>query len=305
MKKFKRNLIITLILTMAFSVIFNYNVSIADVGSFEDYDSGSSWDDDSWDSGSSWDYWDDDDDYSYGGTSHSSVESSPLESFITFIIIAVIVCVIISSSKNKSTRKPISEYPHNNFDSEENVERRIKAVDEMFNKEEFLSWTRSLFVKLQEAWTARDWSSIRVFETNELFEQHQKQIQGYIDRKQINVMERICVLSVKLADFKQTGNKDILTVILKSRMNDYIIDETTGKIIKGDKSTDIYSTYKLDFIRTTGEKTKPGSIEINTTNCPNCGAPTQITSSGKCEYCGSVITTGEHSWALSNLEKIG
>ena len=72
-----------------------------------------------------------------------------------------------------------------------------------------------------------------------------------------------------------------------------------------DKTTDRYSTYKLDFIRTTGEKTKPGSIEINTTNCPNCGAPTQITSSGKCEYCGSVITTGEHSWALSNLEKIG
>ena len=118
-------------------------------------------------------------------------------------------------------------------------------------------------------------------------------------------MERICVLSVKLADFKQTGNKDVLTVVLKSRMNDYIIEETTGKIVKGDKTTDRYSTYKLDFIRTTGEKTKPGSIEINTTNCPNCGAPTQITSSGKCEYCGSVITTGEHSWALSNLEKIG
>lgn len=185
------------------------------------------------------------------------------------------------------------------------LKEKVKAVDEMFNKEEFLSWTRSLFVKLQEAWTARDWSTIRVFETNELFEQHQKQLQGYIDRKQINVMERICVLSVKLADFKQTGNKDVLTVVLKSRMNDYIIDETTGKIVKGDKTTDRYSTYKLDFIRTTGEKTKPGSIEINTTNCPNCGAPTQITSSGKCEYCGSVITTGEHSWALSNLEKIG
>ena len=117
-------------------------------------------------------------------------------------------------------------------------------------------------------------------------------------------MERICVLSVRLVSFKQTGNKDVLTVLLRSRMNDYIIDETTGKIIKGDKTKDIYSTYKLDFIRTTGEKTKPGPIDVNTTNCPNCGAPTQITSSGKCEYCGSIITTGEHSWALSNLERI-
>ena len=43
--------------------------------------------------------------------------------------------------------------------------------------------------------------------------------------------------------------------------------------------------------------------KISTTNCPNCGAPTQITSAGKCEYCGSIITTGEYSWVLSNLER--
>ena len=304
MKKLKKCLIVVLILTIFFSAIFNYNVSIADVGNFEDYDSGSSWDDDSWDSESSWNDWDDDD-YSYSGTSYSSGGSSPLVSIITVIIIFIIAGAIASSNNKKSTKNRHIPSIYDEFDSsEENVERKIKAVDEMFNKEEFSAWTRSLFIKLQEAWTARDWSTIRVFETNELFEQHQKQLQDYIDRKQINVMERICVLSVKLADFKQTGNKDVLTVVLKSRMNDYIIDETTGKIIKGDKTKDIYSTYKLDFIRTTGEKTKPGPIDVNTTNCPNCGAPTQITSSGKCEYCGSIITTGEHSWALSNLERI-
>ena len=30
--------------------------------------------------------------------------------------------------------------------------------------------------------------------------------------------------------------------------------------------------------------------EIKTTNCPNCGAPTTITSAGQCEYCGSEYT---------------
>ena len=66
-------------------------------------------------------------------------------------------------------------------------------------------------------------------------------------------------------------------------MVDYIIDENTGAVVKGDKTTDRYSTYRLDFIRKTGVKTKPGTEKVNTTNCPNCGAPTQITSSGKCE----------------------
>lgn len=69
---------------------------------------------------------------------------------ITFIIIIAIAYAI--SSKNKHTPiRPVQMYqPASNFDSEENVERKVKAVDEMFNKEEFLSWTRSLFVKLQK-----------------------------------------------------------------------------------------------------------------------------------------------------------
>ena len=57
------------------------------------------------------------------------------------------------------------------------------------------------------------------------------------------------------------------------------------------------------FIRKTGVKTKPGEATVNTTNCPNCGAPTKITSSGKCEYCGSIVTTGEYDWVLSSLSR--
>ena len=60
--------------------------------------------------------------------------------------------------------------------------------------------------------------------------------------------------------------------------------------------------YRLTFMRKAGVKTKEGTNAKSTTNCPNCGAPTQITSAGKCEYCNSVITTGEHDWVLSNLE---
>lgn len=299
LKEIARIIILVIVLTFVASSC----ISIADVGSFEDYDSGSSsWGSSDWDS-SSWDY-----DYDYdSGSNYTYIGGgSPLPGIIIFIIIVAISMYVKSKQKN-NWQMPKQQFQTQNYayKSEEEVEKEVKAVDELFNKEEFLSWSRDLFVKLQEAWTARDWSTIRVFETNELFEQHHKQLQDYIDRKQINKMERICVKSAQLADFKQTGDKDILTVILKSRMVDYIIDEETGKVLKGDKVTDRHSTYKLEFIRKTGVKTKPGSNQINTTNCPNCGAPTQITSSGKCEYCGSVITTGEHSWALANLEKIG
>ena len=64
---------------------------------------------------------------------------------------------------------------------------------------------------------------------NELFEQHQKQLQGYIDNHQINMLERICVKSASLSEFKQIGDKDVLTVVLNSKMIDYISVFQTGK----------------------------------------------------------------------------
>lgn len=281
---------------------------IADVGSFESYDSGSSSSSSSWgSSSSSWDY--DDYDYDYGSSSRhysSSSSSSGFEVAFTIFAFAIIVMIIYGISKNKDKFMAVQQSVQNmgiNTD-EAGVEAKVKAIDPMFNKEEFLSFARSVFVKLQEAWTARDWSVIRPFESNELFEQHQKQLQGYIDNNQINVMERICVKDIKLSHFAQVGDKDVLKVILSSKMVDYIIDATTQKVLKGDKVTDRHSTYQLTFIRKTGVKTKAGTNEVNTTNCPNCGAPTQITSSGKCEYCGSVITTGEYNWVLSDLTKL-
>ena len=119
----------------------------------------------------------------------------------------------------------------------------------MFNKEEFIANAKSLFVKLQQAWTDRDWSVIRVFETNELFEQHKNQLQGYIDNNQINVMDRICVNFANLYSFEQNGDKDILTVRLNSRMADYIIDATTKQVLRGDKTTERVNTYILTFYK--------------------------------------------------------
>ena len=303
MKKI-RNIFKIVVLGIMLICIFNYNISIADVGSFESYDSGG------WDSGSSWSSWDSsssyDHDYSYGyGSGGNFIFFGGGWGAIIYLIIIIVIAYI--SYKNRGNvqrtyRNPNVDY---NLKSEDVIESEVKAIDELFNKEEFISYAKDVFVKLQEAWTARDWNAVRVFETNELFDQHYKQLQGYINNKQINMLERICVKSARLADFKQSGDKDILSVHLSSKMIDYIINEETGKVIKGNRTTDRHSTYRLTFVRKTGVKTKAGTNVITTTNCPNCGAPTHITSAGECEYCGSVVVTGEYNWVLSNLEKIG
>lgn len=294
-------------------IIFSTNIVFADVGSFEDYGS-------SWDSGSSWssDSWDS---YDYGSSSGGS-DLDLLGLFFLFgdnpglLVIVIIVIAVTANMKRKNnqayrhdpfyTRRPTNIVQDNieQLEIRQNqIENKIQVNDPNFNKEELVAWSKNLFIKLQQAWTERDWSTIRTFETESLFEQHKNQLQGYINNNQINVMDRICVNYAHLYAYRQEGDKEVLTVRLNSRMQDYIIDATTKQVLKGDKETERINTYLLTFIRKNGVKTKPGTTEVNTTNCPNCGAPTSITSSGKCEYCGSVMTTGEYNWVLSNLER--
>lgn len=178
----------------------------------------------------------------------------------------------------------------------------ISKNDPNFSEEKFMSWVNNVFIKLQTAWTNRDWKVIRPFESNELFEQHSAQLQEYIDNNKINVVERISIVQSEIAGYEVEGDKEFLFVSLIANLRDYIIDANTKEILEGDKNKDYQMFYKMTFYRKLGVKTKEGTSNMSTTNCPNCGAPTEITSAGQCKYCDSVITTGEHDWVLSKIE---
>lgn len=188
--------------------------------------------------------------------------------------------------------------------SEESVLSSVKAIDPNFNPEEFKAFARDVYIRLQAAWSKGDWEDIRTFESNELFEQHRNQLQEYLDKGQLNKMDRVGVLNERYSGFRQQAGKDILEIDLDVKQIDYIIDVKTKQIVIGDPNEEDYGTYRLTFSRTTGNKINVASGETKITNCPNCGAPTTITSSGKCPYCGSVITTTDYGWVLSNLSKI-
>lgn len=304
MKKSKKILSLAISILAVFALVISIStISVADVGDFESYDYGDSWSSSDWGS-SSWDY-DYDYDYDYGGGIYF-IDGSPAGIIFFFIILAIIIVLSKKGKLNGNSRPYYDHYhqtrtPIPTYDSSNTI-NKIHEVDPYFNEDKFLSWAKTTFIKLQNAWTARDWEQIRTIESEELFEQHSAQIKRYIDKKQINVMDRIAVNYAKLYSFSQDEDKDTLSILLNSSMADYIIDENTQEVIQGDKITRRTKTYKMTFIRKKGLKTSESTDEKKTTNCPNCGAPTNITSSGKCEYCGSVITIGEHDWVLSNLE---
>lgn len=307
MKKSKKLFLIIISFIIMLQI---HTVSLADVGSFDRYDSGSS-SSSSWDSGSSSSW--SSHDYDYGSSSSSSYDSdSDLDGFtIIGVLVFFAIVFIYSYIKAKNSQKSQENISKTVYTTPEvDVSQtyiwadEIKKIDPNFSEEKMLAWAKDLYVKLQNAWTARDWEPMRPFETESLFEQHKSQLQGYIDTNRINVVDRIAVNYATLYKFRQEGDRDILEIALKATKKDYIIDATTKEVLEGNKEQDRISVYKMTFERKTGVLTPEGTGKVKTTNCPNCGAPTEITSAGKCPYCGSVITTGNNTWVLSGLEPL-
>ena len=266
--------------------VITYN-SVADVGNFNDYDSGGSWD--SWDSS-----WGDGD-----GSSEGSWEA--------FLIIAVVFGVIFLYGRAKGEKTRGVSAPGAGQavrDHTAKIVAAITQIDPQFSNDKFIAWVKEVFLTLQYAWMERDWERVRPFEKEELYKQHEMQLQQYINAGRINVLERININQAYLQKYARDSEYEYLTVFLQVRMTDYIKDEKTGQVLKGSPNVDSHMKYLYTFMRKNGVLTSPGTSNMSTTNCPNCGAPTTITSAGKCEYCGSVITTGDFDWVLSNIDGV-
>ena len=99
-----------------------------------------------------------------------TVTQNPGSFFIAVIILMIVL--YITFRKGKSDQKYQRPVIHKDKDyigyvDEIVIENKIKSIDANFNKEEFISWAKDIFVKLQMAWTKRDWEEIRLYETNE------------------------------------------------------------------------------------------------------------------------------------------
>ena len=223
----------------------------------------------------------------------------PLPGIILCIILLIVFGYLKKTGKLKNIQNSINSTITSNYsesfnqivDNTISVSEQIRQIDPEFSSDNFLAWTREVFLKIQQAWTDRNWKVIRPFESNELFNIHNSQLNEYIKNHKINVVEKINISNATLREFRQDGDKEVLVVELHAVMRDYVIDEKTKKVLESNPNKDWYMKYLMTFNRKKGVLTKAGTSNKSTTNCPNCGAPTEITSSGQCEYCDSVITT--------------
>ncbi len=250
---------------------------------------------------------------SYGGGSSYSSGSGDLGllfyillDVIPFPINIILVVLILGLVyKSMNTRREVmssgNDYVPVNEVSEDFFIEKIRKNDTNFSKNEFKNYVNTVFIKVQEAWEAREWHLVRPFESNELFERHNEQMNEYISNNLYPHLDGQEILATDIARHEIDGKYEYVTVKLTANIIDYTTN-ANNEIVEGSKTQHKFRIYKLNFKRVNGVLTKEIG-ETNVTNCPKCGAPNGITSSGKCEYCGSVITTGEYGWVLDEYSQ--
>ena len=296
MKRFIAILIAALIVLSALSVI-----SFADFGDFGgDNDFGGG---DYGGGGGGWD-WDDDDDggYYYGGSSGGGGGGGIGTFIVAAIVIGIVIFAMIKSKKNPPVQR-VNVGDRSTPDSELRPLSEYQTIDPDFDAADLREKASNLYVRMQNCWTKGDISELRPYFTDASFTQFERQLAQMRAQNLTNYVERISVQNVAVRGFKQINGVDHMILKVEARIIDYTVNDQTGQIVSGSKDREKFMTYEWDMSRTTGARSlkKDG---LGRVFCPSCGAPLDINVSARCEYCGSVITSSEHDWAICEIKAL-
>lgn len=311
MKKKLLAILLALLFTVCF--VFSVGADFGDYGGDSDYGGGY----DSYDSYDSYDYddydYDDDDDYyssgSYSGsTSGGSGDSrSALGGAVVFAVIVIVVVLLAKKKKGKGGTKggaPIMPgATPTNAASLRNINEYL-TVDPQFSEAAFKEKLANMYVRFQHSWTAKNMDDLRPYLSDALFAQCDSGLDHYRITFTTNVVEKIAVLDTAIVGWTQQGGNDTIVARLRTRIIDYTVNDDTGEVIKGSKTAEKFMEYEWTLSRTSGQVTQNGVDGTKAQNCPNCGAPININSTAKCEYCGSILTTDTFDWVVTNIKGI-
>lgn len=176
------------------------------------------------------------------------------------------------------------------------------TLDPEFDEGRIKSLMANLYVQMQDAWHAKDISSLRPYMTDEFYSQMNRQLDALRITGRTDYTENIAVLTVDIKGWRQSAGMDYIIVALTSRITSYVLNDRTGELISGDRTSEKFMEYEIELSRKTGTVTTPEGSEIHSETCPHCGAPITINASARCEYCGSVITHVNTDWAICSMK---
>jgi len=278
--KKKRFIFILMIVSLFSFGVLNLKPK-ADSGWDSSYDSGG------WDSGGS--SWSSDSSWSSSGGYYGG--DGEIDGFTLIVIVIVIIIVLIVASKQKNNGTSVIQ----------NVGKYPDVSDEILtkygiDKESFKQIAYDKYVEIQNSWSDFDYDKLRTLLTDELYNSYMMQLDALKLKNQKNIMSDFKLITANIYNITEENGLLNISVYLRVEMYDYVVD-SDQKVLRGDNKHKIDIEYEITFVKTNNE--------VHVTSCPNCGAKIEAVTSGKCEYCGSVIVVDAKDYVMSKKTCVG
>lgn len=177
---------------------------------------------------------------------------------------------------------------------------QIKVTDPGFNEQIFKDKAQNAFFKIQEAWEKQDINIARPFASDSIIQRYTTQISDLKSRGEKNILENIVIGNMNIVEVRNDNAFNYIVTQIDASCADYTVN-AQGKMISGSKSINGFTEY-WTFIRTVNVVTD-NNKQLKDNKCPNCGAALEVSATGKCNYCGAVVSSGQYDWVLSQIDQ--
>jgi predicted lipid-binding transport protein (Tim44 family) len=175
----------------------------------------------------------------------------------------------------------------------------LQQADPASGEQALAARLQLIYAELNPAWTALDLRPVRGFVSDGLFDYLQYWIAAYQHQGLSNQLRDMRLTRWQLAKVIRDRHYDAVTFRIWASGRDFTVRQVTGEVVGGNPNADRdYSEY-WTLIRGAGVRGAPRADK----NCPNCGAPLEVSMAGQCTHCDAKITSGEFDWVLSKIEQ--
>jgi predicted lipid-binding transport protein (Tim44 family) len=143
-----------------------------------------------------------------------------------------------SAYGNADTRAggAVLEMPAGQSDLERGFEH-IRTMDPGFDAARVVDRARRVYFVVQQAVGMRELAGVREYLTPEMTAVLQAQCDRLRSARQTNRVEQLDLRRVEVTEAWQEGGQDYVTMLIAASMIDYTVDDATGAVVEGSRTT--------------------------------------------------------------------
>ncbi len=232
------------------------------------------------------------------GSGGGSLHISP--GIIILIIVVYVIFLIIKSRMTASSEEEsfVTESPEYEVDSD-SIQRFLTEHPD-FDFSMFGNRVSHAFMKIQQAWSVQDISSVRQFISDGMYQRFTTQFRMMGLLKQSNRLDNVQINSVQPVSARTDGPYDVIDVRVAASMRDSFVCGLDHSL--DEEGDDSFVEY-WSFIRKRGASGKEGYDIFSSESCPSCGAvlDKNMGEICRCSHCQVLVNSGDFDWVLAEI----